>query len=88
MDRIPNASGKTVKLASSAGQVQECKSNTASASDHSCPVFVLSAPGGAETADLLSLFAILRLQSPAKSKHLRYIGGVFQSKGLSISPLN
>lgn len=77
-----------LKLAWSAGQVQERKSNTSSASDHSSPVFVLSAPGGAETADLLSPFPILRLQSPVKSKHLGYIGGVFQSKGLSLTPLN
>lgn len=76
------------ELAWSAGQVQESKSNTASVTDHSSPVFVLSAPGGAKIADLLSPFSILRLQSLVKSKHLRYIGGVFQNKDLSISPPN
>lgn len=88
MERIPNTNGKTIKLAQSAGQVQESKSNTASVTDHSSPVFVLSAPGGAETADLLSLSSILRLQSLLKSKHLRYTREVFQNKDLSMSPPN
>lgn len=74
MERIPIANGKTIKLAWSAGQVQKRKSNTASVTDHWSPVFVLSAPGSADTADLLSPFPILRLQSPGKSKRLRYIG--------------
>lgn len=63
MEIIPNTNEKTIKIAWSAGQVQESKSNTASVTDHSSPVFVLSAPGSAETADLLSPFSILRLWS-------------------------
>lgn len=79
MERIPIANGKTYL---------KSKSNTASVTDHSSPVFVLSAPGDADTADLLSPFSILRLQSSVKSKHLRYIGGVLWNKDLSISPPN
>lgn len=68
--------------------MRETKSNTASATDHSSCVFVLSAPDGAEAADFLSPFPILRLQWLVKSKHLIYIRGVFQSKGLSLNTLD
>ena len=68
--------------------MQETKSNTARATDHSSSVFVLSAPAGAEAADFLSPFPSLRLQKLVRSKHLIDIRGVFQSKDLSLSTLN
>lgn len=80
--------GKPLHLFEMLGEWQETKSNTASATDHSSSVFVLSAPDGAEAADFLSPFPILRLQRLVKSKHLIYIRGVFQSKDLSLSTLN
>lgn len=87
-NRILNASGKTIKLVWNAGRVLETKSNTASATDHSASVFVLSVPACTGTAGFLSPFPILRLQGLLKSMHLIYIRGVFQRKDLSLSALN